>query len=297
MAFVVQRHCLIGGRRIRSSRIDWFTHKQPPRGLRSMGISDFKSWRFDRPRTANPVTNDVRRPDLQAKRLNVCRILLCAAVAATPAAAAPIATASATAPAGSGARLKSILEFRDENLIRQQYDYSCGAAALATLLRFGLGDPVTEQQIVADLFAGLAKGDAQAREKDGFSLFDLQQVAKKRGYQAEGFRLEPQYIAQLNGPVIVFLETLGYKHFAVLKGVRGDRVYLADPSRGNIRMPAYRFLQAWMREGTGIVFVIEPNSAVPSGKSVLRPPVAGLTQPEIIGVRELLAVRAPFARN
>jgi len=181
-------------------------------------------------------------------------------------------------------------------LIRQQYDYSCGAAALATLLRFGLGDSVTEQQIVADLFAGLAQGDAEAREKEGFSLFDLQQVAK-RGYKAEGFRLKPQSIAQLNGPVIVFLEKLGYKHFAVLKGVRGDRVYLADPSRGNIRMPAYRFLQAWMREGTVIVFVVEPKGAVPVGKNVLRPSATGITQPEIIGVRELLAVRSPFTRS
>ena len=190
-----------------------------------------------------------------------------------------------------------MIEFRDENIVRQQYDYSCGAAALATLLRFGLDDAVTEQQIVADLFAGLARSDALAREKQGFSLFDLQQVAKKRGYQAEGFRLEPQDLLGLNGPVIVFLETSGYKHFAVLKGVRGDRIYLADPSRGNIRMPSYRFLQAWMRGGTGIVFVVEPKSAVSSRTNILRPPVTGLSQPEIIGVRELLAVQAPFARN
>ena len=296
MALVMQRHCLIGGWRIRSSRIDRFTHKQPPRGLRSMGISDFTSWRFDRPRTADPVVN-VRRPDSQTKRLNLFQILLFVAVATTPAAAAPISTASATSPAGSGAKLKSMIEFRDENIVRQQYDYSCGAAALATLLRFGLDDAVTEQQIVADLFAGLARSDALAREKQGFSLFDLQQVAKKRGYQAEGFRLEPQDLLGLNGPVIVFLETSGYKHFAVLKGVRGDRIYLADPSRGNIRMPSYRFLQAWMRGGTGIVFVVEPKSAVSSRTNILRPPVTGLSQPEIIGVRELLAVQAPFARN
>ncbi len=216
--------------------------------------------------------------------------------------ATPAVTRAEQLPSDNGdaitvSRLKSMLDFRDENLIRQQYDYSCGAAALATLMRFGFGDPVTEQQIVTDLFAGLAGEDAAIRESEGFSLFDLQQVAKKRGYKAEGFRLEPQYIAQLNGPVIVFLETLGYKHFAVLKGVRGDRVYLADPSRGNIRMPAYRFLQAWMRDGKGIVFVVEPKDAGLGGKNVLRPPATGLTQPEIIGVRELLAVRAPFTRS
>lgn len=214
----------------------------------------------------------------------------------TMASAAPL-TADNQRTELKSSRLKSLLDFRDENLVRQQYDYSCGAAALATLLRFGLGDPVTEQEIVTDLFAGLNQSAANTREQEGFSLFDLQQVAQKRGYKAEGFRLEPQQLAQLSGPVIVFLETLGYKHFAVLKGVRGDRVYLADPSRGNIRMPAYRFLDAWMRDGVGIVFVVEPKGAATGWNNVLRPSAAELTQPEIVGVRELLAVRGPFARR
>jgi len=190
--------------------------------------------------------------------------------------------------------LKSMVDFRDENLIRQLYDFSCGAAALATILRYGFGDPVTEQQIVTDLFAGLDGAEASRRKKEGFSLYDLRQVAQRRGYRAEGFKLEPQYLAQLNGPVLVFIETMGYKHFAVLKGVRGDRVYLADPSRGNIRMPVYRFLDAWMRDGTGIVFVIEPDGDQTNLTNVLRPNPEGVVQPEILAVRELLAVRAPF---
>lgn len=190
-----------------------------------------------------------------------------------------------------------MVDFRDEDLVRQRLDFSCGAAALATILRFGLGDRVTEQQIVTDLFSGLEGNEAVKRQKEGFSLYDLQQVAQRRGYQAEGFELEPQYLSKLNGPVIVFIETMGYKHFAVLKGVRGDRVYLADPSRGNIRMPAYRFLEAWLRNGTGIVFVIEPKGARAESLNVLRPDQDGLVQPEIVAVRELLALRGSFKSN
>lgn len=262
-----------------------------------MGISHHQSSGDGDTHAVCRVSKVVRSHTFGLKLRTACALLASIPASGVPAAAQPIA------PAGSGkvsdtgqssASLKSILDFRDENLIRQQYDYSCGAAALATLLRFGLGDPVTEQQIVSNLFAGLEQDDAETREREGFSLYDLQQVAQKRGYKAEGFRLQPQFISQLQGPVIVFLETHGYKHFAVLKGVRGDRVYLADPSRGNIRMPAYRFLQAWMREGTGIVFVVEPKGTVVGQNNLLRPPATGLTQPEIIGVRELLAVRAPF---
>ncbi len=205
--------------------------------------------------------------------------------------------ASAATPQTSSRSLKTMVDYRDENLIRQRYDFSCGAAALATLLRFGLGDQVTEQQIVADLFAGLEGAEAAKRETEGFSLYDLQQVAQRRGYKAEGYMLEPQYLSQLNGPVIVFLETMGYKHFAVLKGVRGDRVYLADPSRGNIRMPAYRFLESWLKDGKGIVFVVEAANGRSDIITVLRPEQNGIVQPEIVAVRELLAMRGPFRAN
>jgi hypothetical protein len=45
---------------------------------------------------------------------------------------------------------------------------------------------------------------------------------------------------------------LGYYHFAVLRGVAGDRVYLADPERGNLRMSIGRFLDEW----AGVVFIL-----------------------------------------
>ena len=44
---------------------------------------------------------------------------------------------------GPGARidvpLRSLKDLRDENLVKQRFDYSCGAAALATILRYGFG--------------------------------------------------------------------------------------------------------------------------------------------------------------
>lgn len=265
-----------------------------------MGIKFHRVSGNGQPRTICRLPKDTGSQVFGLKWWSACALLALLPTSGVPVAAqasTPVGSAKASATGQSSASLKSMLDFRDENLVRQKYDYSCGAAALATLLQFGFGDPVSEQQIVLDLFAGLEQGEAETREKEGFSLYDLQQVAKKRGYKAEGFRLQPEYIAQLKGPVIVFMETMGYKHFAVLKGVRGDRVYLADPSRGNIRMPAYRFLQAWTRGGTGIVFVVEPKGMVAAQNDVLRAPPTGLTQPEIIGARELLAVRAPFTQS
>ena len=64
---------------------------------------------------------------------------------------------------GSGTRigvpLKSMKDLRDRKLVRQRFDYSCGAAALATILRHGFGEAVTERDILKDLFDLLAEDE------------------------------------------------------------------------------------------------------------------------------------------
>jgi len=191
--------------------------------------------------------------------------------------------------------LRSMKDLRDANVIKQRFDYSCGAAALATLLRYGLGDNVTEQQVLTQLFGLLSNEERPEVLSQGFSLLHLQRVAQARGYQAEGFRLEPRFLAQLNGPVIVFIQPRGYKHFAVLRGIKDDRAFLADPSLGNIRMPVYRFLESWLDDsGTGIIFVVEPTTGAVNRSSPLSIPIEGLAQPEILTARELLAIGNPF---
>ncbi|HET9360819.1 MAG TPA: cysteine peptidase family C39 domain-containing protein, partial [Vicinamibacterales bacterium] len=132
--------------------------------------------------------------------------------------------------------------------------------------------------------------------RTGFSLLHLQRVAQGRNYNAQGFRLEPEELSMLDGSVIVFIEPRGYKHFAVLRGVRGDRVYLADPSRGNVRMPVHTFLDSWVQDdGKGIIFVVEPKTGLPDA-SVLAPSSKVRLHPEIMTVREMLAVGDPLLR-
>lgn len=187
--------------------------------------------------------------------------------------------------------LQSIKDLRDANVVKQRFDYSCGAAALATMLRYGFGDAVSERQILIDLFTGLSDDDRRTAERTGFSLLDLQRVARARGYEAEGFRLEPGQLSMLGGPVIVYIEPRGYKHFAVLRGIRGDRVYLADPSRGNIRMSMDTFLDSWLQDDRrGIIFAIEPKSRAPGNVPTALDVVAPAGRPEIIAVRDLLTI-------
>ena len=203
--------------------------------------------------------------------------------------------ASAQIGIGAGLRVnppsRTLKDLRDENLVRQRFDFSCGAAALATILRYGFGEAVTEADILRQLYDLLAIHEVEAVRRTGFSLLHLQRVAQARGFRAQGFRLSPDQLPQLGGPVIVFIEPRGYAHFAVFRGVRDDRVYLADPARGNIRVPAYTFLDTWVQnDDRGIIFVVEPTTGFPSSAPSMAVPTRGLVQPEIMTVHEMLAV-------
>jgi predicted double-glycine peptidase len=141
--------------------------------------------------------------------------------------------------------VKTWKDFLEQNIVMQQFDYSCGAAALATLMQHYFQDDVTEKDILEDIVNQLNDKDFKNRKKEGLSLLDLKQFAQRRGYQAVGVKLKFAALPKLRGPVLVYLETSEYKHFAILRGIKEDRVFLADPSRGNIRMSAFEFAKEW----------------------------------------------------
>lgn len=207
----------------------------------------------------------------------------------------PLPAGATTLDIGKGTRvfipLKSFKDMRDGNMVRQAFDYSCGAAALATLLTYGLQDPMNEQEVLFQAFQNLSQDEEKLRKKEGLSLLDLQKIAQGRGHKALGFRLKPDALAKLPGPVIVFIKPRGYDHFAVLKGIRGDRAYLADPSLGNMRIPMYKFLHMWLDDkGKGIIFVVERADGTWPQDYSLQLPSHGEWQPEVLSTRELLEI-------
>ena len=141
---------------------------------------------------------------------------------------------------------------RDRHVVKQRFDYSCGSAALATLMNYYFGEAVSEQDLLKIILSRYGDDTKALKEKEGLSLLDLKYAAEARGYQAAGFKLTFEQLTRLSAPVIVFVEPRGYQHFAVLRGVQRGQVFLADPARGNLRMRASRFLQEWH----GVVFAL-----------------------------------------
>ena len=136
-------------------------------------------------------------------------------------------------------------ELKWENIKRQQFDYSCGAAALSTLIEYYFNDPAPEGMLLTDMFERLNEKFQKDRRERGFSIQDLKLQAESMGYVAAGAKLTPEMLMSLKGPVIVLLEGEKINHFVVLKGIKDGKAFFADPQRGNIRYELRRFLPKW----------------------------------------------------
>ena len=173
--------------------------------------------------------------------------------------------------------LHTLKELRDLHVVKQEKDYSCGAAALATLMIYYYGEQTSEEEILNLLQSRLSDDEKKSKMVRGFSLLDLKYAAETKGYRAAGFRLSTLQLTQLAAPAIVFVEPLGYKHFAVFRGMDGGRVFLADPSRGNLRMSLDRFLDEW----SGVVFVLGKEGEESITQYPLQVPHSPYVQPEL----------------
>src|SRR5262245_13822095 len=111
------------------------------------------------------------------------------AAAAFAAMATPVAAQVRLGAEMGGPVEVRVICYRDipfRTVVRQQHDYSCGSAAVATLLTYHYGAPRTEAQVFEAMYAA---GDRKRIEAQGFSLLEMKQYLDGQGYPADGFRL------------------------------------------------------------------------------------------------------------
>lgn len=146
--------------------------------------------------------------------------------------------------------VRSIKERKFEATFRQKYDFSCGSAALATLLTHHYHYPVTEDAIFEEMYR---RGDQAKIRIEGFSLLDMKRYLEAHGFQADGFQEPLEKLAAANIPAIVLINESGYMHFVVVKGLRDGRVLLGDPAGGTRAMTQAAFKALWVNP---VLFVI-----------------------------------------
>jgi predicted double-glycine peptidase len=151
--------------------------------------------------------------------------------------------------------VRSLKERKFAATARQQYDFSCGSAALATLLSFHYEDPVGEAEVFEAMYA---RGDREKIRREGFSLLDMKEYLESRGYRADGYRVPVARLAAVGVPAISLVNERGYKHFVVVKGVRSDGVLVGDPFRGTRVLSRREYDEL----SGGLLFVIRNRSEV-----------------------------------
>ncbi|MBC7857235.1 MAG: C39 family peptidase [Burkholderiaceae bacterium] len=144
----------------------------------------------------------------------------------------------------------SLQAARFARTLRQQYDFSCGSAALATLLSYHYAYPVTERYAFEQMYAS---GDQAQIRKEGFSLLDIKRFLEARGFRADGFQLPLQKLAEAGLPAIVLVSENGYQHFVVVKGLNPERVLIGDPAGGTRAVARASFDAMWAGK---LLFVI-----------------------------------------
>ena len=139
--------------------------------------------------------------------------------------------------------------------IMQQEAVECGAACLAMVLAYHRKWLPLER----------VREDCGV-SRDGSSAKNMVAAARRYGLDAQGYRLEPEELRNVQMPCILHWN---FNHFVVLRGFRGNKAYINDPGLGEQAVSMAEFDRAF----TGIVLVFKPTEAFqPEGKapSVLR---------------------------
>ena len=188
----------------------------------------------------------------------------------------------ATATMKGSVPVKSWKALRDDRVIKQDLDYSCGAASLATILHEFYGVEVTEKAILDRM------------EKDGAASFaDLAQVADEYGFRAQGVALSFNKLRTLKIPAIAYLKYRGDDHFSVIRGIGIDgRVWLGDPSLGNRQFSAAQFRKMWETRNDarlrGKILIVAPRNTTTAEldrRFFHAPPRRDSLAVELLGVR------------
>jgi uncharacterized protein len=151
--------------------------------------------------------------------------------------------------------ITSIRQARLAGTLLQQYDFSCGSAAVATLLTHHYGYPMAESTVFEHMFRN---GNQKKIRAEGFSLLDMKRFLQAHGFEADGFEQPLDKLAEARVPAIVLINENGYQHFVVVKGLSGERVLIGDPANGTRAMSRQQFMASWK---SALLFVVHNRMA------------------------------------
>ena len=147
--------------------------------------------------------------------------------------------------------LGTFRQLRYQTTVGQTTDFTCGPAALATLLTHYYGSPVTEQ--IADM------NSRGKQVTEGLTLLSLKTALSAEQISSTGYKLNLTQLRKVMEAGLPVVANVQYPkgHYYLILGLDDENVLLADPSWGVRSQPIANFLNAW----NGVVLVPQPNEA------------------------------------
>ena len=135
-------------------------------------------------------------------------------------------------------------------VIMQMEASECGAACLAMVLaHYGKWLPIEEIRARCDI------------SRDGSTARNILRAGRNLGLTASGYKLEPEQLREIG--VFPCIIHWNMNHFVVLRGFRGNKVYINDPAYGDYDVSYEYFDKSY----TGICMMFEPSeSFTPEGR-------------------------------
>jgi predicted double-glycine peptidase len=146
-------------------------------------------------------------------------------------------------------RTDSPYSLQFEGVVKQEHDFSCGAASLATVLKYHLRIDVTEKEILDNIYATLSDQEKEEVKRLGLSAPMLRREVTRRGLEGATRIVTFDRLRQLQPAAIVRQIRDGVYHWVVLDGFSEDGMFafIRDPSPkwGRHKQSTKQFLEQW----------------------------------------------------
>ncbi|AWI34402.1 C39 family peptidase [Helicobacter apodemus] len=142
--------------------------------------------------------------------------------------------------------VQSYQEIKNQRVVRQTYEESCGASSLATLINLIDNQKLNELEILKLM-------SEKSLHTDMVSFTELKTAVQKLGFEANSYALNREIFNKLiNIPLLVKIEDdPRFPHFVVIINHKGNYLQILDPSYGEYISSKREFYSIWDRDKKG----------------------------------------------
>ncbi|HJE02914.1 Lactococcin-G-processing and transport ATP-binding protein LagD [Aliarcobacter thereius] len=145
-------------------------------------------------------------------------------------------------------KVKSFLEIKYNDVVKQTYEESCGASALATLFNL-YGFSIDEKELIDKL-----------ETTDLVTFNDLQKLALDFEFNSKGYKISKEIFDDITVPVIArIVRKMDYPHFVVVYNLDKNSVIILDPNAGKFIISKKEFYSYWIDKESNFILVALPK--------------------------------------